>query len=228
LIKTAELFRLLREKFLCSILTNEWWHVEAGLDWPAPDTAIFERVAGSVLVQNTAWRNVQKAICNLRSSGLLDPKRFLDADEHLVAELVRPAGFVTRKPKTLRTLAKLMLTTDAEKQLNLELRTLLLNVKGVGPETADTIMVFAFNRAVFPASQPARRVINRFYGVSVDDNTINKIPYQIPNVSELKTFHALLVEFASNICTKNKPKCVSCSIRGKCNFAKNINKIKKL
>ena len=221
LIRATELFQILREKFLCSILTNEWWHVEVGLDWPAPVTAVFERVVGAVLVQNTAWRNVQRAICNLDSAGLLDLKKFLEADEYLVAEHVRPAGFVTRKPKTLRSLAELLLTTNAENQSDQELRSLLLSVKGVGPETADTILLFAFNRKVFPASQPARRVINRFYGVSVDDGTLNKVPNQIPNVSELKTFHALLIEFASNLCTKNNPKCVSCSIQGRCNFAKN-------
>jgi len=222
LVRTVELFQILREKFLYSILTDEWWHVENGLDWPAPATAVFERVVGAVLVQNTAWRNVQRAICNLNSFGLLDPKKFLEADERLIVEHVRPAGFVTRKPKTLRSLAELLLTTNAEKQSDQELRTLLLRVKGVGPETADTIMLFVFNRKVFPASQPARRVINRFYNVSVNDDTLNKIPNQIPNVSELKTFHALLVEFASNLCTKNKPKCAGCSIRGKCDLARKM------
>jgi endonuclease-3 related protein len=216
------LFQILREKFLYSILTDEWWHVENSLDWPAPVTAVFERVVGAVLVQNTAWRNVQRAICNLDSAGLLDLKKFLEADEYLVAEHVRPAGFVTRKPKTLRSLAELLLTTNVEKQSDQELRSLLLSVKGVGPETADTILLFAFNRKVFPASQPARRVINRFYGVSVDNDTLNKVPNQILNISELKTFHALLVEFASNLCTKNNPKCVSCSIRDKCDLAKNM------
>jgi endonuclease-3 related protein len=224
LIRITELFQRLHETFLHSILTDEWWHVENGLDWPAPATAVFERVVGAVLVQNTAWRNVQKAICNLNSSDLLDPKKFLEADEHLIVEHVRPAGFVTRKPKTLRSLAELLLTINVEKQSDQELRALLLSVKGVGPESADTIMLFAFNRKVFPASQPARRVINRFYGVLVDNDTLNKIPNQIPNVSELKTFHALLVELASNLCTKNNPKCASCGIRGKCDLAKNEKK----
>jgi len=213
-----KLYKMLIKMYLGSILTEEWWPVNGGLDWPAPASNIFERAVGAVLVQNTSWRNVQRAIENLQSQKLLNTTAFLSASEAVIAECVRPAGFVTRKPKTLKTLASFLANVETEELTTGELREKLLEIKGIGPETADTLLLFAFERPVLPISQPALRVLSRFCNIQINDREqFEALTSVLPKqVMVLRTFHALLVEFASKVCQKNRPQCNCCPLKRTC------------
>jgi len=87
------LYKLLLKRFMDKVPPNEWWHIEKGLDWPAPKGATFERVVGAVLVQNTSWHNnASRAIENLRKLGILEPLKILKTDSEVLKDAIRPAG----------------------------------------------------------------------------------------------------------------------------------------
>ena len=210
------LFRLLKDGYCATVVTEEWWRDGDGLDWPAEKNAFFERAVGAVLVQNTSWKNVSKAISNLHKANLLLSKSLLAADESAIASCTRPAGFVQRKPKTLIALARLFASPGLVRMSPAELETRLLDIKGIGRETADTILLFVFGLPRFPLSSQARRVVERFSGVQLEEEDIQKVVRSFNSPADLKTFHALLVEFASTLCVKTQPKCRQCKLRDSC------------
>ena len=119
--------------------------------WPAQSP--FEVIVGAVLTQNTAWINVEKAIANLQAADRMDLERLHVLDHESLASLIRPSGYFNIKSRRLKNLCVWMIAEGGMDALNklptLQLRTGLLSVNGIGPETADDILLYAFYRPVF-------------------------------------------------------------------------------
>ena len=213
------LYRLLVDKFLGEVPSDEWKRTGRGLDWPAPENATFERIAGAILVQSANWRsNASKAVENLKKMGILEPSKIVEVPTALLKETIRPAGFANRKLKTLLEISKLMLNIRLDLLDDCSLRRKLLNINGIGSETSDTILLYAFNRPVIPVSKYAKRVLERFCNIRLKSYVEwqTYIQENIPrNVEIYKTFHALFAEFGLKYCT-NKPKCNICPVKADC------------
>ncbi len=134
--------------------------VDPGIWWPA-DTD-FEVGVGAILTQNTAWVNVEQAINALRAHDLLDPSRVVTAPIDELKTLIRPAGFMNAKAAYLKNYATWLLTNynyTAEESTQ-ELRAHLMSVRGIGPETADDLLLYVYDRPVFIWDTYARRLLN--------------------------------------------------------------------
>ncbi len=189
--------------------------------WPG-DTR-FEIVVGAVLTQNTAWRNVEKAIRNLKAKNLLTLKKLVRLPVTKLAELIRPTGFYNLKAQRLHNLLVFLFQnysqeTDLVSMNRLptqRLRKDLLSVKGIGEETADSILLYAFNRPVFVVDAYTRRIFSRHHCFSY------KTPYSeiqrffvqsLPKRTKIyNEYHALIVRLAKDHC-KKVPVCNNCPI----------------
>jgi len=189
--------------------------------WPA-DSA-FEVVVGAVLTQNTAWSNVEKAIDRLKARGLLSLSALLASDHDLLAETIRPSGYFNIKARRLRNLCRFIDRQgglDAFAQLPLdEQRTGLLAVNGVGPETADDILLYALQRPVFVIDTYTRRLLGRF-GLAHGDESYEELrsafERALPASVELyQQYHALIVMHAKDTCRKT-PACDRCALLTLC------------
>ncbi len=188
--------------------------------WPADSP--FEVMVGAILTQNTAWTNVEKAISALKDRNLLSPAALFRIDEELLAETIRPSGYYHVKAKRLKSLVRFLL---AEYSGNCEmmcaetlpvLREKLLSVRGIGPETADSILLYACRKPVFISDAYTQRILRR-HGLIPDDTDVSQIRAlfmtHLPhNVSLFNQFHALLVYTGKTFCRKT-PKCAPCPLR---------------
>ena len=169
----------------------------------------FEIAAGAILTQNTNWGNVERALANLGRAATLSPERVLAADPEALAELIRPSGYYRMKAAKLRNLAAWWLRQPAAPGPS-DLpawRESLLTVNGVGPETADSILLYAFGLPTFVVDAYTKRAMARHHGTPED------IPYHElrglfmaklpPDVELYQEFHALFVELAKDACRKN-------------------------
>lgn len=193
--------------------------------WPA-DTP-FEVMVGAVLTQNTAWRNVEKAIANLRAGGLLDCRSILDRPEGELADRLRPAGYFNVKAKRLRALCGFLRERGvAEFPQRLAflsdpaaLRRDLLAVHGVGEETADSILLYALELPLFVVDAYTRRIFTRLgllsgaeaYG-TIQAGFERGLPRDVTLYNE---YHALIVRLGKDIC-RPKSRCASCPLAGVC------------
>ncbi len=134
---------------------QEWW----------PGETPFEVMVGAVPTQNTVWSNVEKAITNLNGTNALAAKTIAELAPAALAELIRPAGYFNVKAKRLQNFCRWFLEQGGETALqqwgDAKLRHGLLSVKGVGPETADDILLYAFNRPIFVIDAYTRRIFSR-------------------------------------------------------------------
>jgi len=206
------------------LLTNVYDRLLAGLGpqqwWPADSP--FEMMVGAILVQNTAWSNVVRAIDNLRQADLLQPSALYDASEQRLQTLIRPAGYYRLKAKRLRNLLGLIVedySGNLEELLKLptdQLRSELLAVNGVGPETADSILLYAAGRPRFVVDAYTRRVLSRHGWVGADvtygamqELFESHLPRDAPQYNE---YHALIVAVAKQHC-QTKPQCEGCPLQ---------------
>jgi len=205
--------RELYERLLSFYGPQDWWPAETS----------FEVVVGAILTQNTAWRNVEKAIANLKEECILDPESILKTPDDVLRELIRPAGFYNQKLQRLKAVCKLIVDYGGlENLFSLsldELRSVLLSVKGIGPETADAIILYAANKPTFVVDRYTHRIFTRL-GIWQGDYDYESIKKLVeteipPNVSVYKEFHALIDEHAKRICRK-KPLCDSCPLKDVC------------
>jgi len=188
--------------------------------WPSNDT--FETAVGAVLTQGTAWTNAAAAIENLRRAGALTPEGVAATSEARLERLVRPAGFYRRKSATVRRLALLggssrdgwskLLSLDGE-----VLRSALLATSGIGPETADAIVLYAARHPTFVIDAYTRRFVLRHSLASRGagyDELKSLFESSLPRSAELYgEYHALLVELGKRYCRK-RPRCEDCPLAG--------------
>lgn len=194
-------------------------------DWWPGDTP-FEIMVGAVLTQNTAWTNVEKAIANLKSAGVLDVDAMLALPDDRLAELVRPSGYYNIKARRLKNLCRFLIEGGGESGLARlptdALRSAVLGVNGIGPETADDILLYAFERPVFVIDAYTRRLLQRC-GLATGKESYEALRQGFeralgPDVALYKEFHALVVQHAKLACA-TKPRCGSCGLAPDCPVA---------
>ena len=195
---------------------QHWW----------PGDSPFEVMVGAILTQNTAWKNVEKAIANLKANEALSADIMAATPRSQLAEWLRPSGYFNIKAERLQTFCRWLLEPDKLQHLEqlptLELRHALLSVKGVGPETADDMLLYAFERPVFVIDAYTRRLFSRLELISGDEGyeTLRALVEgtfgQRENpVGIFNEFHALIVVHAKEYCRK-LPQCPGCPLAGRC------------
>jgi endonuclease-3 related protein len=188
--------------------------------WPARSR--FEVAVGAVLTQHTAWRGVARAIGNLRAARSLAPRRLAPLPLPRLGRLVRPAGTWRLKARRLRALAVFFLERAGGRIERLRgrpletLRAQLQEVRGIGPETADAILLYALGRPVFVADAYTRRVLSRHRIVPADigyEALRRSLETHLPGDPALfNELHALLVAVAKSHC-RARPRCEGCPLR---------------
>ncbi len=179
----------------------------------------FEVAIGTILVQNTNWKNVDRAILNLKKSKILTYSKLQTLKLEEIEELIRPAGFYKQKAVYLVSLAKLL-----ENKEKIPTREELLKSKGIGRETADSILNYCFQETVVIVGTYTRRFLARYYGdigyLNAKYETIQKdIQENLEKHFEvLGRMHALIVCHCQNTCQKNKPKCPNCVLQENCRY----------
>lgn len=199
---------------------QQWW----------PGDTPFEVMVGAVLTQNTAWSNVEKAIANLKGAKLLDAQAIATLEATRLAELIRPAGYFNVKAKRLQNFCRWLLQQGGESVLqqwdDARLRHGLLSVNGVGPETADDMLLYAFDRPIFVIDAYTRRIFSRL-GLITGDESYEQLrtlfEQQLKNCHTerlqqtqlFNEYHALIVIHAKLSC-RSKPLCEQCCLRRSC------------
>ena len=181
---------------------QKWWPCQTGFRW--------EIITGAILTQNTAWINVEKAIGNLLGSDVMSPASVLATPDTELQELIRPAGFFKQKCAYLKAMAAFMLERESAFEQSADvwaLRKELLSVKGVGRETADSILLYAFNKPIFVIDAYTRRVAERHLHLdgTLHYDILQKIFMDaLPaDVAIYNEYHALIVALCKESCHKS-------------------------
>ncbi|MFX1508340.1 MAG: endonuclease III domain-containing protein [Promethearchaeota archaeon] len=180
----------------------------------------YEVAIGTILVQNTNWRNVNKALANLKRNNIFSFEDILNINREDLEELIKPAGFYKQKSFYLKSLSDLLLSCFVNKKT--PSREDLLACKGIGKETADSILVYCFQQPVPIIGTYTRRFLTRICGEG-DYLKKNYEAIQKEIAGELERdfevfgrFHALIVVHCQNFCHKNRPNCPECFLRKIC------------
>lgn len=191
---------------------QRWW----------PGETPFEVVVGAILTQNTAWANVERAIARLRERGLLTPRRMGAAGEDELAEAIRPSGYYHVKARRLRAFLDMLAAACGGDLARLwdeptpALRERLLGVAGVGPETADSILLYAAGRPVFVVDAYTRRFLRRHgwaTGRETYAETARLFQAHLARDSALfNEYHALIVRLGKEYC-RPRPRCGDCPLQ---------------
>jgi endonuclease-3 related protein len=195
--------------------------------WPAETP--FEVMVGSVLTQNTSWVNVERAIGNLKQQDALSASRIVAMTHKRLARLLTPVGYFNVKAVRLKNFCQWYIAQGEQTQLQQlptgELRHALLSVNGIGPETADDMLLYAFARPVFVIDAYTRRLFARL-GIIEGGETYEhlrslfekKLARVHDKVALFNEYHALIVQHAKHIC-RSKPLCHECCLRQRCRSA---------
>lgn len=203
-----DIYRLLLDAFG----PQHWW----------PGETPFEIALGAILTQNTSWSNVERAIANLQAAGLLDADRLHALDMEQLETLIRPAGYFRVKAKRLRNFTTWLCDRYEGDMQTLDpiatgrLREELLAISGIGPETADSILLYALNRPVFVVDTYTARVTVRHGLLAPEELDYSRLQDLFtsslePDAALFNEFHALLVRAGKDYC-KPRPKCDACPL----------------
>jgi len=189
--------------------------------WPADSP--FEVMLGAILTQNTNWRNVEKAIANLKHANALNAAAILNMDDACLRELIRPSGFFNQKAERLKLFCAFYAEHGKEaglRQLS-DPRAALLELKGIGPETADSILLYALEIPLFVIDAYTLRIFSRLGLISSEaDYAMTQALFMqhLPiKASLFNVYHALIVEHAKRHC-RVKPDCDACPLFQCCDF----------
>ncbi len=194
--------------------------------WPADSP--FEVIVGAILTQNTNWHNVEQAIENLRSEDALDPTSIRSLSTSELEAMIRPSGFFRQKAVCLQRFTSLLFNDfagDLQRLFSLpltELREWLLKQNGIGPETADAIVLYAAEKPSFVVDVYTHRILERIgieTGRQQYEQTRALFMAALPNIPELfNEYHALMVRLAKEFCRKRTPLCRSCPLLSCCRY----------
>ncbi len=189
-----------------------WW----------PGRTRFEVIVGAILTQNTAWTNVEKAIGNLRREKLLTPERLHGVEEKKLASHIRPAGYFNIKAKRLKNFTDYLFRNydgSLDRFLshkNNGLRTELLGVNGIGPETADSILLYAGGHPEFVVDAYTKRMLVRHKvvgeGAGYEDMKALFMDNLPRDAALFNEFHALIVKTGKDYCRTKSPACGECPL----------------
>ncbi len=190
-----------------------WW----------PGETPFEIMVGAILTQNTAWRNVEVAIENLKKAEAMDPYSISSMPLDHLESLIKPSGFYRQKAKRLKEFCRYMIEryggdVGKMKERDLwELREELLSIRGIGKETADSILLYALEKPIFVVDAYTHRIMSR-HGLSPEEVTYDELQAifmeSLPkDVKLFNEFHALFVLTGKEFCRK-KPICHGCPLQG--------------
>ena len=204
--------RRLSHRLLEALGPQDWW----------PARSAFEMMAGAILTQATAWHNVEHALANLRAARALSAHRVVQVPARRLERLIRPAGFFRQKAARLHAYARWYLQrcgADPRRMRRMacaDLRGELLELPGIGPETADAIMGYVARQPIFVVDAYARRILSRhglIDGRESYDEIQRRVMRQLPRDRHvLNEFHALLVETGKRFCHRRDPACRSCPL----------------
>jgi endonuclease-3 related protein len=203
------------ERLYAAYGPQHWW----------PGDSAFEVIAGAILTQSTAWANVERALANLEAAGALSPEGIAALPERELAELIRPSGYFNAKARKLKAFVYLLCDRfegDLERLLAhpaAELRALLMSTHGIGPETADSILLYAAGRPMFVIDAYTRQMFSRL-GLMPETDTyggwqglfIRSLPADAPMFNE---YHALIVQHGKEVC-RRRPVCPRCPLSDIC------------
>jgi endonuclease-3 related protein len=191
-----------------------WWPVDEGYHATKGTDPRDEIIIGAVLTQNTAWRNVEQALENLKRYGELSLDFIRQASAKELEELIRPSGFYRLKAQRLKHVAEFFNPTDVVEKVS---REELLKVKGIGKETADAILLYAGGRLSFVIDAYTKRLFKRLYGLDGGYEDLKTyVEENIPkDLTIYKEFHALIDEHAKVYC-KSTPRCGGCFLKNFC------------
>jgi len=189
--------------------------------WPA-DTP-FEICVGAILTQNASWKNVKIAIDNLKKKDLLDPFKLYEISLETLSQIIKPCGFYNIKAKRLKNFVKFLIE-NYQGDLNIlfskgleKAREELLNIKGLGKETVDSILLYAGNLPIFVVDAYTYRILHR-HSLVPEEATYEEMQAlfmeNLPQDPQLfNEFHALLVACGKNFCKKKEPLCETCPLK---------------
>jgi len=195
------------DRLLAAYGPQQWW----------PATTPFEMMIGAILTQNTAWTNVERAIDALKTAEVLDAESLMLADENALQQWIRPTGYFRQKAARLRCLARFYIDCSGIEAMRRippqAMRKRLLMINGIGPETADSILLYALQQPVFVIDSYTKRLLSR---LGIVDASIRyddlqalfhaNLPHDLILFQE---YHALIVVHAKQHCLK-KPLCAGC------------------
>lgn len=229
------IYRILRKSYG----KQGWWPIvnpvsgksEYGISAPRDEYDIFEIAIGAILTQNVAWINVEKALLALKKKRLLEPSKLYKAGHDDIASCIVSSGYYNQKTKKIKnflswfreygfSFEKLMeMKTD-------KLRGELLGVNGIGPETADSILLYGLRRKIFVVDAYTKRIYSRLGFIDINDSY-----EEVRNMFQKSTsggigryneYHALIVVHGKDIC-KNKPLCGTCCLNTICPSRSSLN-----
>jgi endonuclease III related protein len=204
------------DQYFNSLLTaygpQHWW----------PGKTPFEVIAGAILTQNTSWRNVELAIENLRREKLLTPRAMEKASPARVERLIVSSGYFRQKVRKLKEFCRFLRVGygGSLKRMfaapTLELRQKLLGVWGIGPETADSILLYAGSHPVFVVDAYTKRIMQR-HGWTAANAKYDEVRWMFERQSpgdaaRFNEFHALIVHAGKNFCRPQEPRCGECPL----------------
>lgn len=178
------------------------------------DVEKLEISLGAILAQNTTWKNAEKAVSNLKRAGLFDREKLRQVDIKKLAEIIKPAGYYNQKAKKIIEFIR----------YNGEItRKALLSIWGIGPETADSILLYAYNMPEFVVDAYTKRIFSRlgFFPENTSYEDVKKMfQDELPkNYVIFNEYHALIVEIGKRYCRK-KPVCSDCPLKDICDYRK--------
>lgn len=190
---------------------QHWW----------PGETPFEVIVGAILTQNTSWANVEKAINNLKARRRLSPEGLREMQPAELAEIIRPSGYFNVKSKRIKSFIAFLYDRfdgHLERMFSLDLKRLrhaLLEIPGIGPETADSILLYAGNYPVFVVDAYTKRIFSRIGVLSGKETYHQMQDFFMQNLErDVKLFneyHALIVTHAKRYC-RTRPVCQSCPL----------------
>lgn len=218
----ASLISTVYDRLLRAYGPQHWW----------PGETAFEVIAGAILTQSAAWSNVEKALDNLKAAGVLSAEGLHGLDEEEIARLIRPSGYFNAKARKLKAFVEMLHARfggDLERLLALpadELRRVLLSTHGIGPETADSIVLYAAGKPSFVIDAYTRRIFSRI-GTTPAHPEVSKgepgyeawramfMEALTADAALFNEYHALIVAHGKAVCRK-MPLCGQCVLRDVC------------